>query len=439
MEVDAGRILTVMVDVNSAAGEMRLMALQPLAACASPVAFAVLAVVLGGLGTISWFEAILASIAVALVFVPTGLWAAAAVQRRLAEAMLVPAAFAMTMVGSATMRHMVLPPLLLLAIWAAAATARDRVPDRRLAVFAAMLGLAAKAAVGLGLSGFGALPVALSLAIAAALPWMAVRRWGWRAAELAALLGAVLPWQSWPLAAGVLLVTCFTLGVTGGFIDRNRLVLGWMPGMGAAALLAASLATWPGFGVSNIFPDHGWVARLVVVATFIASSRLRPGVAGAAWLIATLFAAPVRAPAPEQRAFDLTAELGQLEMSAGTGGDYVIDLDVANDGVVSAQNPLAVLWFAGNDHLIFAGSSDQSTVWRPHGMGAGTRWRATVRSRFVVPKGVRPVLFRHPELAADVKERVETIGTLRATPPRYWMLPQGLLVAAAAVAAIQIA
>ncbi len=309
-------------------------------ACASTVAFAFLAAVLGGFGAIPWTEAILASTSVALVFVPTGWWAAAGVRRRLAEAMLVPAAFAMTMIGGATMRHMVLPPLLLLAIWAAAAAAWERVPERRLPVFAAGVGLAARAAVGLGLSGFGALPVALSIAVAAVLPWMAVRRWGRRAAEIAAIVGAVLPWQSWPLAAVVVVLASLAVGFAGGLRDRDPAVLGWLPGLGAAAMFAAALASWPGLGVSDMFPDHGWVARAVVIAALAVTPRLRPGVSGAVWLAATLFIVPVRPPAPEQRAFDLTDELGKLTMSAGTGGDYIVDLDVENDQAL-AENAAA--------------------------------------------------------------------------------------------------
>ncbi|MCW8984987.1 MAG: hypothetical protein OQK55_06565, partial [Thermoanaerobaculales bacterium] len=415
------------------------MMAQRAAACASTAAFAILATVLGGLGAIFWAEAALATTSVALVFLPTGWWAPTVVRSRLAEALLVPVAFAMTMVGDATMRHMVLPPLLVLAIWAAAAAAWDRIPDRRLPAFAVLLGLAVRAAVGLGLNGFGALPTVLSVAVAAVLPWMAIRRWGRRAAELAALFGAVLPWQSWPLAAGVLVVVGLALGVTGGFRDRDHTVLGWMPWLGAVALLAATLASWPGFGVSNIFPDHGWLARAVVIAALAVTPRLRPGVAGAVWLAATLLIVPVRAPAPEQRAFVLTAELGKLTMSAGTGGEYVVDLDVENNEGLAKDEPLAVLRFAGNDHLILAGSSDHSTVWRPHGLGAGTRWRASARSRFAVPESERPVLFRHPELPSEVKLRVETIGAVRATPPRDWMLPSWLVAAAAVVAVIEIA
>jgi hypothetical protein len=418
---------------------MGLMTSQRVAACSSTVAFAFLAAVLGGLGAIPWPEAVLASASVALVFVPAGWSAPTVVRRRLAEITLVPAAFAMTMVGSATMRHMVLPPLLLLAIWAAAAAAWERVPNRQLPAFAVLLGLAARAAVGLGLDGFGALSVALSIAVAAILPWMAVRRWGRRAAELAALLGAVFPWQSWPLAAGVLVLASLALGFTGSYRDRDHTVLGWLPALGAVALLAAALASWPGFGLSNLFPGHGWMAWAIVIAGLAVTPRLRPGVAGAVWLAATLFIVPVQAPAPEQRAFVLTPELGKLTMSAGTGGDYVVDLDVEINEALAMDAPLAVLRFAGNDHVILAGSSDQSTVWRPHGLGAGTRWRASARSHFAVPEGERPVLYRHPELPGEVNVRVETIGAVRATPPRDWMLPSWLAAAAAVVAVIEIA
>ena len=410
-----------------------------LTALFSPIAFALLAAVLTCLGFIPRSEAILASTSVALAFVPSGWWAANAVRRRMAEATLVPVAFAMTMVGGTTMRHMVLPPLLLLAIWAAAAAAWDRVPDRQLPVFAALLGLAARAALGLGLSGFDALSVVLSIAVAAVLPWAAFRRWGRRAAELAALLGGVLPCQSWPLAAGMLVVASLALGVTGGFRDRNHLVVRWLPGLGAAALFAAALASWPGLGLSNIFPDHGCLAWAIVIGALAVTPWLRPGVAGAVWLAVTVFLVPIWSPSPEQRAFVLTTELGELTMSAGTGGEYVIDLEVENDESLAMDVPLAVLRFAGNDHVIFAGSSVRSTVWRPRGLGAGTRWRASERSHFVVPEGERPTLFRHPDLPGDVTLRVETIGAVRATPPRDWMLPHWLLAAAAAVAVIEIA
>jgi hypothetical protein len=249
-------------------------------AFASPAAFAFLAVALAGIGAIPPSEAMWATAAVALAFVPTGWWAGASVRRRLAEASLVPAAFAMTMFGDETMRRMVVPPLLLLAIWAVVSVVWDRVPERRRPALAALVGLAVRAAVGLGLSDFGVLHVAFAFGVAAILPWMAMHRWGRRAAELGAFIGGILPWQSWPLVAGVLVVVSLALGLIGGTRDRDHLVQGWMPGLGAVALLAAALAAWPGIAGADLFPSHGWLARTIVIVALVITPRMRPGVAG---------------------------------------------------------------------------------------------------------------------------------------------------------------
>ena len=61
-----------------------------LTALLSPIAFALLAVALASVGAIPWPEAIFATLSVALIFIPSGWWAATVVRRRLAEAMLVP-------------------------------------------------------------------------------------------------------------------------------------------------------------------------------------------------------------------------------------------------------------------------------------------------------------------------------------------------------------
>jgi hypothetical protein len=413
--------------------------LNRLAALFSPIAFASLAAVLVGIGAIPGIDAILATTSVALVFVPTGLWAGTAVRRRLAEVALVPAAFAMTMLASAAMWRMALPPLLLIAIWAVAAAAWDRVPEGRRPALAILLGLAARAAVGLGLSGFGTLSVILAVAVAAILPWIALRRWGRRAAELGALIGAVVPWQRWPLAAAVLVVVCVALGIARGRGDRDDVVLRWIPGVGAAALFAAALASWPGMALPNVFPEHGWLAWAALVAALVVTPRLHPGVSGATWLAVTLCLGPVVLPSPEQRAFELTLELGELRMSAGTGGDYVVDLEVESRNAVADDTPLAVLRFAGDEHVIFAGAQDHEAVWRPYGLGKGTRWRASARSHFEVPNGEQPRLSRHPDLSDEVGLRVETIGAVRATPPRDWSLPRWVLATAVAVALIELA
>jgi hypothetical protein len=408
---------------------------RSVAAFASVVAFAFLAAVLAGLGAVPWIEALLASTAVAVAFVSTGWWGGGGVRRRLAEASLLPAAFALTMIGGAIMRRMLLPLLLLLAIWAVAAASWDRVPVGRRPLLASLLGLAARAALGLGLVGFGVLEVSLALVVSATLPWMAMRRWGRHAAENAMLFGAALPWQGRPLIAAIVVVFCLAAGVSGKGRNRDELFQKWMPGLGAIALLASAFAVWPGLGVRELIQGNIWIALLVLCAAILITARLHPGVAGAMWLAATLCFGPVQSPSPEQRAFVLAEELGELVMSAGTGGDYVVDLDIETAMEIGAETPVAVLRFAGSEHTLAAGSLD--TVWRPRGVGARARWRAVSRTSFVVPEGERPVLFRHPDLPDDVQVRVETVGAVRPTPPRDWMLSRWLLAAAAVVAAIE--
>ena len=179
---------------------------------AASIAFALLAVVLARLGAISVSEAMWVSASVALAFVPSGLWGGAGFRRRAAEAALVPAAFALTMVGGAAMRWMLVPPLLLLASWAAVAGAWERTPTHRRPLLAALLGLSARAAVGLGLTGFGVFAVGAAVVVTAVAPWAAARRSGRRAAELAALAAAVVPWQRWPLVALAVVAGCLAWG-----------------------------------------------------------------------------------------------------------------------------------------------------------------------------------------------------------------------------------
>jgi len=178
--------------------------------------------------------------------------------------------------------------------------------------------------------------------------------------------------------------------------SRDEAVLCWLPGVGAAALMAASLAPWAGFPVSEVFPAHGWLARAAVVLALIITPRLRPGPAGAVWLLATLSLGPALAPPPEQ-----------------------------------------VLRFAGADHLVRTGEDGGAVVWRPRGSGQSARWRPAVRKTFVVPAGERPVLYRHPDLPDRVEVRVETLGAVRATPPRDWTLPAWLLAAVLVVVVTQ--
>lgn len=407
-------------------------------AVASPAAFTVLAAVLAAVGAVGRAEAVTATAAVILAFAPTGWWSGTGRGRYLSEALLIPAAFAMTMVGGAAMRRMLVPPLVLLAAWAATAAAWDRTPASRRPLLAACFGLSARAAVGLGLVGFGLPEIVFTVLLSAAVPWAAARRWGQRAAELAALLAAVIPWQRWPVAAAGVVVVAILWGARGRRRDLDRRLLGWLPGVGAAALVAATLAPWPGCPMAQILPLGEWPVRAGLVAILIVTTRLRPGVAGAVWFAAALALGPALAPAPEHRAFALTPELGAFTAPVSTGDPYVIELDARGEGEIAPQTPLIVVAFAGATQTL-AKDPASVTVWRPQGgVGDAAEWRTTARHFFEVPAGERPVLDRHPDLDESVVVRIVGLGPARPTPPRAMALPGWLLAAAVVVAALQL-
>lgn len=407
-------------------------------AVASPAAFAALAAVLAVAGSIGRVEAVTASAAVALAFSPSGWWSGAGRGRYLAEALLVPAAFALTMVGGAAMRRMLVPPLLLLAAWAAVVAAWDRTPASRRPLLAACFGLSARAAVGLGLVGFGVPEILFAIVLSAAAPWAAARCWGRRAAELAALLAAVVPWQCWPVAAVGAVVVAILWGARGKLRNLDDRLQGWLPGVGAAALAASSLAPWPGAPLAQILPLDGWPVRAGLVAILIVTTRLRPGMAGAVWCGAALALGPALAPTPEHRAFALTPELGTFSAPVSTGEPYLIELDARGPGEIAPQTPLVVATFAGATHTL-GNDSASITVWRPQGgVGSAAEWRSTARYALDVPAGERPVLERHPDLDASVLVRIEGLGPARPTPPRSMALPAWLVAAAVVVAALQV-
>ncbi len=409
-----------------------------MAAVASPAAFSVLAAVLAAVGAIGRAEAVTASAAVILAFTPSGWWSGTGRGRYIAEALLVPAAFALTMVGGAAMRRMLVPSVLVLAAWASASAAWDRTPAARRPLLAACFGLSARAAVGLGLVGFGLPETVFAIFLSAAVPWAAARRWGQRAAELSALLAAAIPWQRWPVAAVAVVVVAILWGVRGKRRDLDDRLLGWLPGIGAAALIGASLAPWPGCPAAQILPLDGWPMRAGMVAVVVVTTRLRPGVAGAVWLSAVLALAPALAPTPEHRAFALTAELGTFTAPMSTGDPYVVEIDALGAGEMAPQTPLVVVTFTGTTQSL-AKDPASTAVWRPQGgIGNAARWRLTSRHVLDVPAGVRPVLVRHPDLDPSVVVRIESIGPARPTPPRAMALPGWLLAAAVVVAAFQL-
>jgi hypothetical protein len=406
---------------------------------ASTAGFGLLAAVLAGVGALPRGEAAWAAAAVALALLPSGRWGGEGLRRRAAELLLVPAAFALTTVGSLAMRRMTVTPLLVLVAWAAAAAAWRRTPPARRTVLAAALGLAVRAAAGPGLAGFSALEIALALALAAAAPWAAARRLGPRAAELAALAGGVLPWQAWPGPAAAALLACAVWGVIGARRWREAAALGWLPGLGAAGLLAAALASWPGVPLEALAAATPWRWAIPAVALLL-TPWLRPGLAGAAWFAAVLALGPALPPTPEHRAFELGPGLGPLTMAAGTGGPWLVDLDLREAESLAPGAAAAVLTIAGEEHQLRADGRGAATVWRAAGDGGrDAGWRPFARHRLAVPAGERPVLRRAEGLPAEVVVRVETIGPARPTPPRGRALPWWLAAAALAVLGLQAA
>jgi hypothetical protein len=409
-----------------------------LRAWAAATGFAVLAALLAVIGAVPWDEAVWATVATALALVPSGVWSGDGMRRRAAELLVVPAAFAMTTIGSLAMRRMVLAPLLVMVAWTAAAAAWQRVPALRRPLLGACLGLAMRAATGLGLAGFGALPIVSSVILAAVAPWAAARRLGPRAAELAALAAAVLPWQRWPLAAVAAISVIVGWGLKGGGRWRTGAGLGWLPGIGAAGLLLAALAAWPmGFG-TGLGPDISWPAWAVLAAALLLSLRLPPGAAGMTWFVAVMAVGAPLAPTPEHRAFDLSTELGAWSGPPAADGPWLIDIQARGGAGIGAQTPLAVLSFEGADHLLRMAGPGATIIRRP-GAETGRRgeWRQLVRYRFMVPRGERPLLRRHPGLSEEVTVRVESVGPSAPTPPRSWPLASWLVAVAVAAFALQ--
>ena len=414
-------------------GSSRMMAVV------SPAAFAALAAVLAGVRAIGWGEAVTASGAVILALVPFARWAGTTLARRGAEAVLIPAAFALTMIGGTAMRRMLMPPLLLLAAWAAVASVWNRTPAAHRPVLAACFGLSARAATGLGLVGFGIPSIFFAILASAAVPWAIARRWGRRPAEIAALLAAVLPVQRWPVAAAVVVVLAVLWGGRTTTLELDRPVVGWIPGVGAAVLLASAVAPWPGFLPAWIPGLSGWPVGVVLAAVLMITTRLRPGVAGAVWFAATFALGPAPLPTPEHRAFNLSRELGTLTAPAGTGHAYIVEFSARGADAADRKRPLAVVTVAGETFFLSTDSADSLVVSRPQGgVGAAASWRTTSRYILDVPAGERPLLSRHPDLDDDVVVRVESLGPARPTPPRDFALPQWLLAAAAVVVALQL-
>jgi hypothetical protein len=397
-----------------------------------------------------------ASVGAALL--PSGWVAPAGWRRRGAEALVLPAAFALVMVADPTQRRMVLPALLLLPALAAVAAAASRAGEHTHAGLFASLAVAARAACGLGLDGVRWWHAGVVVLAAAAVAWAATRLAGRSAGTIAALLAGTLPLESAPLwlplallgAAGVAAIMAIRVRAAGDPL------LGWRAGAVGLALVAASLAPWEGLGVHLALPAAGWAGAAAALAALAVTPFLPGALAGAAWLAATATLGAAQPPTPDHPAVRLTAEAPEAELPTSSGGTYAIDLSLANGAGVPGGARVATVLDAGVPLVLRAGANAAEwaheradvrpvvahtlparPVWRPTGVGRGSLWGVAGRNQAWLPAGVRPRLVRDPALPPGVELVAAGAGTQRPTPPRDWPLPTWILAAAAVVALLQ--
>ncbi len=423
----------------------------------APAAFAVLAGVLAAVGVLPMREALPVAVSVLLAFVPTAMAAPGGWPRRAAELALLPAGYALAMLSDPTMRAMVVPPLLVLAAWAAFEAAAARSAARWQAPLVAFLALSVRAATGLGLLGAPLWAAALAVAAAATLPWGVARRVDVRAGALVALALAALPLQNHAVIAAVLAAGGAAVALQGRAPRAFRLVA-LTPGAVAAAMAAAAVAAWGGLAPTRAFPHAGWAAVLLLLAVLAASRWLPAGAAGAAWLALAFAFGPLQPAPPDRAGFSLSPERPDATLAAGTGGTYVIDMALANAGDLPLGTPVATLDTGTETLALLAGVDTaewaherpdvrdgvahplpDTPVWRPGTPGAKAFWGVAGRVETVVPAGYEPRLRRDPELPARVSVSVGTAGPSRPTPPRTWALPAWLLFAAVVVLLLQAA
>ena len=424
------------------------------------VAFAALGAVLAGIGALPLPEAAWATASVALAFLPSGWLAPSGWRRRAAEALLLPAAYALAMVDDPTMRRMAVPPLLLLAAIGAVSAARARASERTTPALLAALALAARAACGLGLLGVPVWHAALVAVAAAALAWSATRAAGPAAGVTCALLAGALPLESAPPLLPALILGMAALGAAIPPLGplAPRIARRWLPGAAALALACAAISPWGGIPFQHALPAAGWPAAAAVLLALAITPWLAAAAAGALWLAATLALGPPQPPPPDLPALELSASHPEAVLPTSSGGTYMLDLTLANAATLPAGTPVASVLDVGGRPVLRAGPDcaewsherpdvqrvvkhplPARAIWRPTGLGLHAVWAVSGRTEGQLPPGVRPRLVRAPTLPPEVVLVAAAAGTERPTSPRNWPLPTWILAAAVAVAAVQLA
>ena len=430
-----------------------------IAASTAPAAFAALCAALATVGAVPVVDAVWAAFGATLAFVPTGWSVPGGVARRAAEAALLPAALALAMIADLTLRRLAVPPLLVAAGLAAFAAAARRCDPRTLPWLAAGLALAVRAATGLGLVGLPWWHVTAVLAVVGLCAWSGARLATTRGAAIVALAAGTVPLERLPLAAlvAILVVAAVFVRVSARSLGE-RVARGWLPGAVAAALVAATLAPWGGLSPARAFPGAGWLAGAALVAALALTPRLRPALAGAAWLGVAVLLGPVRPAPPGHWRADLTAAAPEVALPASSAGLYLCDLSLSHaaalpQGTVVARatgihdRPLelragieAAEW--SHERADVRGAVGHAMpadpVWRPDAVGRDASWGIAGRVAGVLPAGVAPRLVRDPGLPPEVVVGVAAAGTARPAPPRDWALPAWIAAGAGAVALLQL-
>lgn len=434
------------------------MALPRLLALAPVAGFAVLAAVLTAAGELPVAEALWAVAAVAVAFGPSGWVCPAGWRRRLAEGALLAVAYALTMLGDPFLRRMAIPPLLLLAAWGAAAAALTRAPASRVLLLVGSLGVAVRAAGGLGLVGYPWPLVVGTLLACGGVPAAMARRWGPQAGVATALLVPWLPCaeRPWLLAAAAAAILAALLAPRLGE-PLEPLAARWVPLLAATALVAAPLAPWGGMPLGMLFPAAGWPAGIAALLALLVAGRYPPALGGVAWLgVACLLGPPQPAP-PDRAGVTLTPAAPVATLPAGNDGRYVVDLALANAGRLASGTAVAELVVGPRTYPLRAGEDTAEwahqradvraavlhtlprwPVWRPHGEGRGALWGVSGRVEVQVPAGVAPQLRRTGDLPPEITVAVSTAGPSRPTPPRAVPLAGWLTGCALVVAVVQL-
>jgi hypothetical protein len=423
------------------------------------VAFAVLAACMTAVGGVPVPEAAWAAASVAVALLPSGWVAPAGWRRRGVEALILPAAFALVMLGDPTLRRMVLPPLLLLPALAAQLAAAARAGDRVRPLLFAALAIAARSACGLGLVGVPWWRTALVLLSAAAAAWAAARLAGRGAGVIAALLAGTLPLETAPrwVLAGLLAAAAAAAVVAIVVHTSSDRLRRWWGGVVAVALVVASLAPWGGIGVHRALPAARWGSAAATFAALAVTPFLPAAAAGAVWLATTVTLGTTQPPTPDHAAIELTAGRPVAVLPTSSGGPYAVDLSLVNGATVPTGTAVATVTGVGTPVILRAGvdaaewaheradvrpivahTLPSHPVWRPTGVGRAAVWGVAGRTAGFLPKGVQPHLLRDPHLPSSVGLVAAAAGTEAPTPPRNWPLPAWILAAAAAVAVLQL-